>query len=81
MTNEERTQMKAAAKVEDLAVDEDLGNLDEVVGKMLASVPDAENIAATNPEELKQLITAIKNGTIANNQSARFLEIMTKLAQ
>jgi hypothetical protein len=81
MTDEERTKMKAAAKVEDLAVDGDLQNLDTIVSNMLASVPNAATVAATDPDELKTLISAIKGGTASNNQSARFLEIVTKLAK
>jgi hypothetical protein len=81
MTDEERTRMKAAAKLEDLELDADLANLDQAITKMLGSVPEAVKVNATDPAELKQLITAIKNGTAANNQSARFLEIITRLAR
>ena len=73
--------MKAQAKVEDLAVDGDLGNIDEVVSQMLSSVPEAEKVKTSSAAELTQLIKAIKNGAASNNQSARFLEIVTKLAR
>jgi len=80
MTDEERTKMKAAAKVEDLAVDGDLSNLDAVVSKMISSIPGADAANAVDPEELKTLISAIKGATASNNQSARFLEIAAKVA-
>ena len=53
----------------------------EVVSQMLNSVPEAEKVKTSSAAELTQLITAIKNGAASNNQSARFLEIVTKLAR
>jgi hypothetical protein len=79
MTDEERTNMQAAAKLEDLGVDGDLRNINDVVSGLLSSFPNATTVAATDPDELKNLISAIQNGSAANNQSARFLEIMTRL--
>jgi hypothetical protein len=79
MTDEERTRMKAAAKVEDLALASDLGNLDQVIAGMLASVPDAQKTSAIDSTELKTLVAAIKKDTASNRQSARFLEITRKL--
>ena len=72
--------MKAAAKVEDLALASDLGNLDQVVAGMIASVHNAQNASAIDSTELKTLMAAIKKDTASNRQSARFLEIIYKLA-
>ena len=79
MSDEERNQMKAAAKVEDLQLTGDLTNLDQVVTQMIGSVPDAAAANAVDANELKGLISAIKAGTASNNQSARFLELATRI--
>ena len=79
LTDDERTQMKAAAKLEDLQVDQDLGNLSSVLDSVL-NVPDPAKVQPTDRAELQQLITAINAGTASNNQNARFLEIMNRLA-
>jgi len=79
MSDEERNQMKAAAKVEDLALNNDLTNLDQAVTQMIGSVPNAAAAAAVDANELKGLISAIKAGTASNNQSARFLELATRI--
>lgn len=78
MTDEERTNMQAAAKLEDLGVDGDLKNLNDVVSGLLGSIPNAQTVAATDPDELKNLISAIKDGSAANNQSSRFLQILRR---
>jgi hypothetical protein len=78
LTDEERTQMKAAAKLEDMQLDGDLSNLSSVLDSIL-SVPDAAKTQPTDRAELQQLITAINAGTASNNQNARFLEIVNRL--
>lgn len=80
LTDEERTQMTAAAKVQDLQLDQDLEDLPAKLDTMLNNVPDAANVQPTDRAELQQLITAINAGTASNNQNARFLEIMNRLA-
>ena len=79
LTDDERTQMKAAAKVEDMQLDGDLTNLSSVLDNIL-NVPDAAKVQPTDRTELQQLIKAINAGTASNNQNARFLEIMNRLA-
>lgn len=79
LTDDERLKMKAAAKLEDLQVTQDLTNLSSVLDSVL-SVPDPANVQPTDREELQQLISAINAGTASNNQNARFLEIMNRLA-
>ena len=79
LTDDERTQMKAAAKVEDMQLDGDLTNLSSVLDGIL-NVPDAAKVQPTDRAELQQLIKAINAGTASNNQNARFLEIMNRLA-
>ena len=78
LTDDEKTQMKAAAKLEDMQLDEDLSNLSSVLDSIL-NVPDAAKVQPTDRAELKQLITAINAGTASNNQNARFLEIINRL--
>ena len=79
LTDDERLKMKAAAKLEDMQVDRDLKNLSSVLDSIL-NVPDAAKVQPTDRAELQQLITAINAGTAGNNQNARFLEIMNRLA-
>ena len=79
LTDDERTQMKAAAKLQDLQLDQDLANLPAVLDSVL-KVPDPAKVQPTDRAELQQLITAISAGTASNNQNARFLEIMNRLA-
>lgn len=79
MTDDERKQMEAAAKVEDMQLDEDLGNLDSILDDKL-NVPDAAKVEPSDRNELRQLIKSIKDGTASNNQNARFLEILNRIA-
>ena len=79
LTDDERLKMKAAAKLEDMQVDGDLKNLSSVLDSIL-NVPDPTKVQPTDRAELQQLITAINAGTASNNQNARFLEIMNRLA-
>ena len=79
LTDDERLKMKAAAKLEDMQVDGNLKNLSSVLDSIL-NVPDPTKVQPTDRAELQQLITAINAGTASNNQNARFLEIMNRLA-
>jgi hypothetical protein len=79
LTDAERNQMKAAAKVEDLGIDGDLANLDRVVAGMIASIPTSAAAEPIDANELKSLIEAIKSATASNTQAAKFLELAAKL--
>ncbi len=79
LSDDERIKMKAAAKLEDLQLAQDLSNLSSVLDSVL-NVPDAAKVQPTDRAELQQLIRAINAGTASNNQNARFLEIMNRLA-
>jgi len=70
--------IKAQTKIENLALQEDLGNLKSKIDEIFNDIPIVV-AETTSKEELEILISEIKKGTATNEKISRFLTIASQL--
>jgi hypothetical protein len=67
-------RIEAQTKLENLKLKADLEDLDRTLDELFqVKVPELSDI--TTPEELKELIGAVEQGTADNHKLARFIDI------
>lgn len=71
-------QEKALTKLDNLKAKAELDDFDALVTKLFAMKSPADK-EVTSKEELKSLITAIKQGTADNNRMAKFIGFANKI--
>ena len=77
-SNDALLKIKANNKLSDIQLKTDLASeAEDFASKLILKAPELNQI--TTPEEMKDLIDAIKAGTASNNQLTKFVKIADKI--